>query len=64
MYIPATLYAVEAQLDRAVLSFEWRFEAVSEWRTLLRQRIILAGENAAVYVAPVEAAFGANLARE
>jgi Polyketide cyclase / dehydrase and lipid transport len=58
---PRTFYAVEAQLDRAVLSFEWRFEAASDERTLLKQRIILAGENAALYVGPVEAAFGANL---
>jgi hypothetical protein len=60
--VPDTFYAVEAPLDRATLSFEWRFEAVSEARTLLKQRIILVGENAAAYVAPVEAAFGANLA--
>ncbi len=59
--VPGAFYAVEAQLDRAALSFEWRFEAASEGRTLLKQRIILTGENVAVYVGPVEAAFGANL---
>jgi hypothetical protein len=60
--VPDTFYAVEAPLERATLSFEWRFEAVSDARTLLTQTIILAGKNAAVYVGPVEAAFGANLA--
>ena len=60
--VPDTFYAVEAQLDRATLWFEWRFEPVSDRRTLLKQRIILTGENAATYVGPVEAAFGANLA--
>src|ERR1700722_11842649 len=42
---PGAFYAVEAQLDRALLSFEWRFESASDGRTLLRQRITLAGDN-------------------
>ena len=54
-------YTTEMQLDRAVLQFEWRFEALSERRTRLTQRILLTGENAAAYAAQVEAGFGANL---
>jgi len=49
-------------LDRATISFEWRFEAVSDRRTRLSQRIVLAGDNAASYAPQVQAAFGANLA--
>ena len=53
---------VEMQLDRAALSFEWRFDAMSEYRTRLTQRIVLSGENAAAYAGQVEAGFGPNLA--
>ena len=49
------------QLDRATLSFEWRFDAVSDRHTRLSQRIVLAGDNAAAYVPQVQAAFGSNL---
>ena len=55
-------YTIEMELDRAVLQFEWRFEALAERRTRLTQRILLAGENAAAYVPQLEAGFGANLA--
>jgi hypothetical protein len=48
-------------LDRATLSFEWRFEAVSDRHTRLSQRIVLAGDNAAAYEPQVRAAFGSNL---
>ena len=47
--------------DRATLSFEWRFDAVSDRRTRISQRIILAGDNAAAYAPQVRAAFGSNL---
>jgi hypothetical protein len=49
------------RLDRATLSFEWRFDAVSDRRTRLSQPIVLAGENAAAYAPQVRAAFGSNL---
>jgi hypothetical protein len=53
---------IEMQLDRATLSFEWRFEPLSEHRTKLTQRVALSGENAAAYVEQVRAGFGATLA--
>jgi hypothetical protein len=49
------------QLDRATLSFEWRFDAVADRRTRLSQRIVLAGDNAAAYAPQVQATFGENL---
>jgi hypothetical protein len=55
-------YTTEMRLDRAVLRFEWRFEALSERRTRLTQQIMLNGENAAAYIGQVEAGFGSNLA--
>ena len=54
-------YSTEMPLDRAVLLFEWRFEALSERRTRLTQRITLTGENAGAFAGQVEAGFGANL---
>jgi hypothetical protein len=54
-------FVIEMQFDRATLSFEWRFEAVSDRRTRLSQRIVLVGDNAAAYVPQVRAAFGSNL---
>ena len=54
-------YTIEMQLDRAMVSAEWRFDAISDRRTRLTQRIVLAGENAAAYTEQVEAGFGSNL---
>ena len=56
--VPGTCATIEMELDRAVVAFRWRFEAMSDKRTKLTQRITLEGENAAVYVGHVEAAFG------
>lgn len=58
---PGSSFVVEMPLERATLSFEWRFDAVSERHTRLSQRIVLAGDNAAAYAPQVQAAFGANL---
>ena len=58
---PGKSFIVEMQLDRATLSFEWRFDALSEHRTRLTQRIVLSGDNAAAYAVQVEAGFGSNL---
>jgi hypothetical protein len=55
-------FTIDMPLDRATLSFEWRFEAVSDRRTRLRQRLVLVGDNGAAYAAQVRAAFGAGLA--
>jgi hypothetical protein len=55
-------FIMEMPLDRATLAFTWRFEAVSDRRTKLTQRIVLAGENAAAYTEQVHAGFGSSLA--
>ena len=59
---PGRSFTIEMPLDRARLSFEWRFDAVSERQTRLWQRIVLAGDNATAYAAQVRAAFGSSLA--
>jgi len=59
---PGNSFIIEMQLDRALLSFDWRFDALSEHRTRLTQRIVLSGDNAAAFAAQVEAGFGSNLA--
>ena len=55
-------YILEMPLDRATVSFEWKFEALAAMRTRLTQHIVLKGENAAAYVAQMESAFSSNLA--
>jgi hypothetical protein len=52
---------IEMQLDRATLGFEWHFDAVSDHRTKLTQRLVLSGENALAYREQVRSAFGPNL---
>lgn len=59
---PAASFLIEMPLDQAVLSFEWRFEALAERRTRITQRILLSGENAEKYAAQVRSSFGATLA--
>src|SRR5215208_1835458 len=44
---PGTSFVIEMILDGAVLSFEWLFDAVSNRRTRMTQRIVLSGDNAA-----------------
>jgi hypothetical protein len=58
---PGRSFVIEMPLDRATLSFEWRFDAVSNRHTRLSQRIVLAGDNAAAYAPQVRAVFGPNL---
>ena len=58
---PGAAFIIDVPLDRAVMSFEWLFDAVSEQRTRITQRIVLAGDNAAVYVKQVQEGFGSNL---
>ena len=55
-------FAIEMPLDHATLRFEWHLAAVSERRTKLTHRVILAGDNMGTYRTQVEAGFGANLA--
>jgi hypothetical protein len=52
---------IELQLDRAMLEFEWSFEAVGDSHARLTQRIVLSGENAASYAEQVQSGFGPNL---
>ena len=54
-------FILEMPLDRATLSFEWRFDAVSDRKTRLTQRIVLSGDNAAAHATAVQAGFGPTL---
>lgn len=58
---PGTAFIIDMPLDRAVLSFQWLFDAVSNRRTRITQRIFLSGDNAAAYTNHVQASFGATL---
>src|SRR5947208_1686802 len=46
---PGRSFTMEMQLDRAKLSFQWRFDTVSERQTRIWQRIVLTGDNGAAY---------------
>lgn len=59
---PGTSFTIEMLLDRAVLSFEWIFDVMSNRRTRITQRIILSGDNATAYADQVRAGFGSTLA--
>jgi hypothetical protein len=59
---PARSYTLEKALDRAAMSFEWRFDGIADGRTRLTQHIVLKGENATAYVAEMQSAFASNLA--
>jgi hypothetical protein len=56
--VPGAGATIDIELDRATVAFRWRFEAMSDRRTKLVQRITLEGENAAAYVGHLDAAFG------
>ena len=56
--VPGACATIKMELDRAMVAFQWRFEAMSDKRTKLIQRITLEGESAAQYVVHLEAAFG------
>jgi hypothetical protein len=58
---PGSAFVIEMPLDRAVLSFEWFFDAVSNRRTRITQRIVLWGDNALAYANHVQASFGSTL---
>jgi hypothetical protein len=58
---PEYSFEVEMPLDRAMLRFQWRFDALTEHRTKLTQRIVLSGGNADAYAQQVQTAFGLNL---
>jgi hypothetical protein len=50
-----------ASLEEAMLLVHWRFDALSDDRTGLTQRMELWGENAAAYVDGIRAGFERNL---
>jgi len=54
-------FIIDMPLDRAALSFEWRFEPLSSRRTRLTQRVLLSGANAIAYAEQVRAGFGTTL---
>jgi hypothetical protein len=43
---PGAAFTMEVLLDGAVIAFEWLFDAVSNHRTRITQRIVLSGDNA------------------
>jgi hypothetical protein len=59
---PMESYTVEFLLDRATLSFEWRFNALPDGRIRLTQHIALQGENASAYLTYVQGVFTSGLA--
>jgi hypothetical protein len=58
---PMQAYTLEMALDQATMSFEWRFDRLTDGHTRLTQHIVLKGENAAQYVAQVQSAFTVSL---
>lgn len=58
---PGVAFIIEMPLDGAVLVFEWLFDAVSNDRTRITQRIVLSGANATAYVNQVQTSLGSNL---
>jgi hypothetical protein len=58
---PGQSFVIDMPLERAVLSFQWLFDAVSDRRTRITQRIVLSGDNAAAFAHYVQASFGATL---
>jgi len=59
---PGAAFIIEVPLDKAAMCFEWSFEALSDRRTRITQRIVLWGANANAYVNQVQAGFGSSLA--
>jgi hypothetical protein len=58
---PGTSSIFVMALAGAVLSFEWDFGPLSNHRTRITQRIVLAGDNATEYADQVRAGFGSTL---
>lgn len=59
---PGESFTIEVQLEGATLLFQWRFDALSEHRTKLTQRVVLVGDNAQAYAEGIAAGFGPTLA--
>src|SRR4029077_5441573 len=56
-------YTIEGSelFERACLRIHWRFDALTDQRTRLTQRMELVGDNATAYVEGISAAFEPNL---
>jgi len=59
---PLEMFVIKMPLERALLSFEWRFDALSDRRTKMTQKIVLSGDNAAAFAGQVREGFGPGLA--
>jgi hypothetical protein len=46
---------IDKQLPGAILSFQWKFESLSQDRTRITQRLVLSGADAEALVAPTSA---------
>jgi len=60
MHPPETA-TIEVQLERASLSFMWRFAGLADGRTCLTQRVELQGEEASVYAPELDAVLRVTL---
>jgi hypothetical protein len=58
---PPNSAVIDFELERAVLSFEWRFDRLREGRTRLTQRVVLEGESAATFRPQVQSMFQSSL---
>lgn len=58
---PPDAATIEIELPGATLSFEWRFDGLAGGRTMLTQRVVLAGENANAYRSQAQSTLTANL---
>jgi len=58
---PPNTATIDLQLEGAVLSFDWRFDPLTDQRTRLTQRIVLKGENAPTFRSQVESTFSSSL---
>jgi Polyketide cyclase / dehydrase and lipid transport len=59
---PGRAYAIHGSLaEDAFVLFHWQFDALSEHRTRLTQRLELCGEHAAAYINDIQSAFEPHL---
>jgi hypothetical protein len=59
--LPPEAATITIELQGAALSFQWRFDGLSDRRTRITQRVALQGENAGAYVSQVESTFPSTL---
>lgn len=59
--VPPKRATITIELERATLFFHWEFDGLRDGRTRIRQRVVLQGENAGVYVSQLESMFTSSL---